>query len=73
MPSLTTDSQGLPSPRGGMASPSGRSRNPDAFDRDGFDAIAYINEMFPTGEPCVVRNGPGCTGPVRLRSLLTPV
>ena len=21
----------------------------DAFDRDDFDAVAYINEMFPTG------------------------
>ena len=27
----------------------------DAFDRDGFDAVAYINEMFPTGtEPLML-------------------
>ena len=27
----------------------------DAFDRDDFDAVAYINEMFPTGtEPLML-------------------
>lgn len=26
----------------------------DAFDRDDFDAVAYINEMFPTGPACFV-------------------
>ena len=27
----------------------------DAFDRDDFDAVAYINEMFPTGiEPLLL-------------------
>ena len=25
------------------------SGHQDAFDRDDFDAVAYINEMFPTG------------------------
>ncbi len=24
----------------------------DTFDRDDFDAVAYINEMFPTGPAC---------------------
>ena len=24
----------------------------DAFDKDDFDAVAYINEMFPTGKCC---------------------
>ena len=28
----------------------------DAFDRDDFDAVAYINEMFPTGAPRVSPN-----------------
>ena len=29
----------------------------DAFDKDDFDAVAYINEMFPTGEYCFRRAG----------------
>ena len=32
-------------------------RKPDVFDQENFDAVAYINEMFPTGQypPCSLK------------------
>ena len=45
----------------------------DAFDRDDFDAVAYINEMFPTGiEPLMLNLHclPMCDTYTALRILL---
>lgn len=40
--------------RGVLGGPA-EAQQPDAFDQDGFDATAYINELFPTGTRACLR------------------
>lgn len=41
----------------------------DAFDKDDFDAVAYINEMFPTGLLALSDLASLCLGLFCIRSL----